>query len=237
MTVQSLNAQHKTNASIAGVFYLLAALLSIIPLVRYQPLLRSEDFLNAGAEQLHILGFAAIIDCFSMIAVAGTALMLFPYLRKFNESLALGYFTFRIMEAVSILVSIISLLVLLGLSQTYAGSDHTGTDIYQVTGISLRSFHDWAYIVGPNFLLGINTFIYSYIFLKTELVPKLLSRIGLAAAVLIFFAGILEIAGFITQVSVAGMMFALPIFMYEMTLAVLLISKGFNKRSVLIALQ
>ncbi|MEZ4894016.1 MAG: DUF4386 family protein [Saprospiraceae bacterium] len=119
------------------------------------------------------------------------------------------------------------------MSQTYAGSDHTGTDIYQVTGISLRSFHDWAYIVGPNFWGSTPSFTATY-FLKTELVPKLLFPDRISSSVLIFFAGILEIAGFITQVSVVGMIFALPIFMYEMTLAVLLISKGFNKRSALL---
>ena len=42
--------------------------------------------------------------------------MLFPYIRRFNEHIALGYLCFRFMEAVFISIGMISILGLLSIS-------------------------------------------------------------------------------------------------------------------------
>jgi hypothetical protein len=160
--------------------------------------------------------------------------MLFPYLRKYNESLALGYLSLRILEAVAIMVSIISALSLLSTTQYQTNSVHSDMTGYYVVTTSLLAVHDWAYIVGPNFLLGINTLIYSYIFLRSELVPKTLAIVGIVSSILIFIAALLEMSGIIKQFSLEGMLLAFPIFSYEMILAVWLIYKGFNKDSDLL---
>lgn len=234
MNLQSNTVSHRTNARVTGIFYILAALFSILALVLYEPILRNTDYLISAPAKSTQIGIAAIFDCFSVLAVAGTAIMLFPFLRKFNESLALGYLSFRIAEAILILLSIVSILSLLTLTQTYVSDINHNTTLYQPTGVTLKAIHDWAYIIGPNFCLGINTFIYTFIFLHSALVPKNLAWFGIVAAILIFIAAMLEILGFIRQVSLTGIIFALPIFAYEMILAIWLISKGFNKKSNLL---
>jgi Domain of unknown function (DUF4386) len=83
-------------------------------------------------------------------------------------------------------------------------------------------------MLGPNFMLGINTFMYSYVFYQSNLIPRKISVIGLFGAVMIFIASLLELFGIIRQLSLAGVLLAIPIFVYEMTLAIWLIIKGFN---------
>ncbi|MNG14370.1 hypothetical protein D3C84_981160 [compost metagenome] len=93
--------------------------------------------------------------------------------------------------------------------------------------------HDYTFILGPNLFLGINTMMYSYIFYKSNLVPKFIPILGLTGSALILLAALLELFGVIDQVSAWGAILALPIFANEMILAVWLITKGFNGSVVL----
>lgn len=95
-------------------------------------------------------------------------------------------------------------------------------------GLSFIALHNWTFILGPNFMLAINTFLYSYAFYRTGLIPKKLSLLGLTAACLIMVAALLELFGVINQLSVWGILLALPIATYEISLAIRLIAKGFN---------
>lgn len=73
-----------------------------------------------------------------------------------------------------------------------------------VVGATLKGFHDWTLVLGPNFMLGINTFLYSYVFFVSGLVPKPIALPGLTAATLIFLVSLLELFRVVQQVSVAG---------------------------------
>jgi hypothetical protein len=207
----------RLHARITGSFYLLAATTSVIALKLYEPVLFHPDFLHQAAQHNNQMITGALIELFTVITVAGTAIMLFPYLRKYHESLALAYLCFRFMEAILILIGILSILALLTLSRTQAPG-----------GAVLIAIHDWTFLLGPNFMLGINTFLYSYIFYQTNLVPKKLALLGLAAASFIFLAALLELFGIIPQISLWGGLLAIPVFVYEMTLAIRLLTKGFH---------
>jgi hypothetical protein len=226
--IYSVEIKERTNARIAGLFYLVAAAASIIALNLYKPILFNPDYLLQGAKNANQIIFGAFLELLSVGTVAGTAIMLFPYLRKFNESLSLAYFCFRFIEAILILIGVVSVLSLRTLSQAYSNAVSPGMATYQTTGSLLKSVHDWTFILGPNFILGINTFIYSFIFYQTKLIPRKISVIGLAGAILIFIASLLEMFGIFPQLSVWGALFAIPVFVYEMVLAIWLIIKGFN---------
>ena len=87
-------------------------------------------------------------------------------------------------------------------------------------------------MLGPNLFLGLNTSLYSYLFFRTALVPQLLFGFGIVGAVLVFIAGIVEMFGIVEAMSSVKAIIALPVAVYEMILAVWLIAKGFNKRSL-----
>ncbi|WP_247233710.1 DUF4386 domain-containing protein [Telluribacter sp. SYSU D00476] len=231
-TIHSTPKADKTNALVTGLLFLLAAITSIAALKLYEPILFSPQYLLQGAANAHQIHLAALLELLTVATVAGTGIMLYPYLRRFNESLGLGYLCFRLLEAILILVGVVSVLALLTLSQSFAHAAAPDAAAYQTSGTILKAIHDWTFMLGPNFMLGINTFLYSLVFYHSGLVPRKIALMGLAGSIFIFIASLLEMFGIIAQLSVWGMLLALPVFAYEMTLAVWLLIKGFNPEAL-----
>ncbi|ASS68165.1 MULTISPECIES: DUF4386 domain-containing protein [unclassified Paenibacillus] len=224
---------NKTASKIVGVLFILAAVTSIIGgLILYKPILNDPDYLVQGSAHANEVVLGAVMELILVISAVGTATTMFPFLRKFNETIALWHVCFRFLEAIVITVGVISVLSLLALSQDYVAAGSPDIASYQVSGTLLKAVHDYTFLLGPNFFLGINTMMYSYIFYKSKLVPRFIPILGLTGSALIFLAALLEMFGVIDQVSAWGAILALPIFANEMTLAVWLITKGFNGSAV-----
>lgn len=223
-----MEKRHLFNARVIGILFIIAAVSAIIGLVLYNPLLKEADYLAKGYLHSNQIIFGAVCELLLVCSAVGTGIAFFPYLKKQNEALALGYFCFRMLETVCIMIGIISVLGLLSLSQDYA-STLINMDSYAILGRNLQAVHAWTFMLGPNFMLGINTFIYSYLLYRSQLVPQKLGILGMISAVLIFTAAILELFGVIEQISTMGFLLAFPIFLFEMTLAFWLIIKGFKR--------
>ena len=221
----------KINAVVTGVLFIIATIAGIIGLKLYDPILNHSDYLILGARNSNQIILGAAFELILTCSAAGTGIMLYPYLRKFNESLGLGYVCFRMLEVVFILIGIISVLALLSLSHEFTNTD-ANTASFQTLGKILKAIHDWTFMLGPNFMLGVNTFIYSYVFYQSKLVPRKLSILGILGSVLIFAAALLEMFGIILQLSPSGILLAIPIAVYEMVLAIWLILKGFNQENL-----
>ncbi|WP_205685660.1 DUF4386 domain-containing protein [Flavipsychrobacter stenotrophus] len=218
----------KINATVTGVFFIIAAVAAITGLILYDPLLNHSDYLIRGARYSNQIVLGAFLELILSCSAVGTGIMLYPYLRKVNESLGMGYVCFRMLEVVFILIGIVSVLSLLTLSISFTNTTAPDAASFQATARTLKAIHEWTFMLGPNFMLGINTFIYSYVLFQSKLVPRKISVIGILGAVLVFTAALLELFGIILQISIWGALLGMPIFVYEMTLAIWLIIKGFN---------
>ncbi len=222
--------QDRMNGILLGVFYIIAAVTAIIAVVFYQPIL-SERWYTSVADGFQTKVLLGVLNDFLLVVTAvGTAIMLFPYVRPWNESIALGYLCFRIMEAVFISIGLVSILGLLQLSMDYEAGSVASEENLHAVGFMLQAVHSWTSMLGPNLMLGLNTFMYSYLLLRTELAPKQLARFGMVTAIMVFIAGLLEIFGVIEPFSAAKGLLALPVGVYEMSLAVWFIVKGFNRK-------
>lgn len=208
-----------------GAFFITATVTAIIGLNLYEPVLNDTNILSAASANSNQIELGALFELILAFANMGTGIMLFPFLRRYSESWGLAYACFRLLEVVFILIGIISLLSIVKLSQEYTGSELASL---QAAARTLKTIHSWSFILGPHFMLGINTFIYSYIFYQSGLVPRKLCILGLGGAVLILIAAVQEILGFIPHFSAQIIPYAFPIAIYEMILAVWLIRKGFN---------
>lgn len=226
------NRKHRKDAAIIGVFFITAAISAIIGLALYNPILNEQDYLVEGAKHSNQIILGAIFELILVCTAVGTGISFFPYLKKQNEAMALGYFCFRMLEAIFIMIGIISVLTLLSLSQNYVLVG-VNVESYKMVAQTLKATHSWTFMLGPNFMLGINTFLYSYLLYSSNLIPLTIAMLGLVSAVLIFIAALLELFGIIVQVSTIGFLLAFPIFLYEMTLAVWLIFKGFNTENII----
>ena len=218
----------RKNAIIVGVLFILATVAALVGLKLCGPILSGQDVLLAGAEHRTQLLMGALSELILVGAAIGTAIMLFPYLRKHNESLALGYVCFRFLEAVVITVGIVSVLSLLTLSQQFVAAAAPDVATFHASETVLLAVQDWTFRLGPGLILGINTMMCSYLLLRTKLVPRPISVLGMTGATLITSSGLLVLFGVIAQVSTLGLVLALPVAAYEMILAGWLITKGFN---------
>jgi hypothetical protein len=227
--MEKMNAD-KINAKIIGVLYIVAAITSVIGLLLYDPILNDPNYLVAGAENQNQIILGAFFELVLACCAIGTCIMLYPYLRKHNESIALGYVCFRFFEAIIIVIGILSVLSILALSVEFVSLADPSIAAYQASGTFLLAIHKWTFILGPNFMLGINTMMYSYLLYRSKLVPRFISIMGLIGATSISIAAMLEIFGVIEQISAWGGLLALPIAAFEMTLAVWLMVKGFNEK-------
>ncbi len=218
-------------AKTVGVLFLLAALSAVIGLLLYDPILKSSDYLINGSENANQVRLGALFELILVVSVIGTATTMFPILRKYNETIALWHVYFRFLEAIIITVGIISVLSLLTLSQNFVTAGVAETTSYHASGTLLKAIHDWTFMLGPLFMLGINTIMYSYILYKSKLIPRPLSILGMFGAVMVFINALLVLFGVVEQLSIWGIM-ALPIAAFEMILAVWLLVKGFNESAL-----
>jgi hypothetical protein len=220
---------NRKSAVIIGLLFIAAAVFSVLGLISYGPILNNPEYLIQGPTSGNQIVLGAIFEMITAVTVAGTAVAFFPVLRKHNETAALGYVGGRLLEAVLIIIGLVSLLSLLTLRQEFAGGAALDASSLQIVGQSLLAVHAWAFILGPNFMLGINTLLYSSVLYQTKLVPRALATLGLVGALSIFVAALLELFGVIQQTAVFGIALAIPVAAYEMTLAIYLIVKGFKQ--------
>lgn len=220
---------NKKAAKIVGVLFILAALSAVIGLNLYDPILNGPDYLIKGSKHANQVILGAVMELILVVSAIGTATTMFPLLRKYNETIALWHVCFRFLEAIIITVGIISVLSLLTLSQEFVAAGAPDPASFHSSGIILKAIHDWTFMLGPLFMLGINTVMYSYIFYKTKLVPRFISILGMTGATFVFVCALFVMFGVFPQISFWGAILAVPVAANEMILAVWLLIKGFNE--------
>jgi hypothetical protein len=215
-------------AVVAGVLFIAAAVAAIAGLALYGPVLHDPHYVvTASGGDARVLG-GAFCEVILAISVIGTAVTLFPVIKWQNEALALGYVAGRIVEAVVIVVGIISLLSVVTLRQDFAGAGGGAKLAGMVAlGQALVAVHNWTFLFGPGFAIGLNTLMLAYLMYRSGLVPRLIAVIGLAGGPLMFASSAAVLFGLYPQLSAWGAIAAVPVFTWEMSLAVWLLVRGF----------
>ncbi len=224
---------HRTTAVVTGVFFIVAAVAAVIGLTLEGPVLNNADYVvrASGDDSRVVLG--GFFEVILAISVIGTAVTLFPIVKRQNESIALGYVAGRVLEAVVIVVGIISILSVVTLRQDFAGATGANAASLLVAGKSLVVIHNWTFLFGPSLAIGVNTLLLAYLMFTSRLVPRLLPVLGLIGGPLIFAAGTAEMFGLFQQVSAWGAIAAIPVTAWELSLAIWLIVKGFKVSPIL----
>ena len=140
-------------------------------------------YIASGGHDTQVL-FGALLELLLIIANIGTAVVIFPILRRQNEELALGYVTARLVECTFILVGILAMLGIITLAQQAAGANE-GTVAY-----TLAAIKDWTFLLGPGWVVGWgNGLILGYLMYRSELVPRRACWLGLIGGPLIIITG------------------------------------------------
>jgi hypothetical protein len=217
----------RKSALATGVLFILTFVTSIPALVLYGPVLNDAHYvLGSGADTRIFAG--AFLEVLLVISNIGTAVAIFPVVRRQNESIALGYVAARVVESTMIAVGIISLLAVVTMRRDLAGG---GTDpaTLVVAGQTLVAIHKGTFLLGPGFCAGIeNGLMLGYLMYRSGLVPRPIAVLGLAGGALAFVAGTAELFGLWTQVSGTAFLLVVPEALFEALLGIYLTVKGFR---------
>ena len=218
-------------ARVFGVLYLITFITSIPALfVFFAPVLDDPRYiLGPGADTS--VAWGAFLEMILIIAQIGTAVVVFPLLRRQNEILALGYVTARVMESVFTAVGIVSLLTIVTLRQeATAGADAASL---VTAGKSLVALHDWTFLLGPGFMVGVgNGLILGYLMYTSRLVPRGMAVVGLIGGPLIIVTGVGVIFGVIEAGGAVQAIATIPEALWELGLGIWPIVRGFNTSAI-----
>ena len=224
----------RRTAFVAGLLFIITFVASIpAALVLYTPLLDHPNYIvGPGADNRIALG--ALLEMILIIANIGTAVVLFPILKRQSESLALGYVTARMMESAFIAVGILSLMAIVTLRQDVGAS---GADSLVTTGRSLVAIHDWTFLLGPGWVVGVgNGSLLGYLMYRSGLVPRGMAMLGLIGGPLVIISGTAVLFDVFEPGSGPQVIATIPEFIWELSLGIYLMVKGFKPSPITEAL-
>lgn len=190
-----------------------------------EPALSGMDYLTTIASQRGSVVIGVSLELLNAVAYVGIAVLMFPILRKRFESMALGYVAFRVIEFVSQILTGLSPLLLVTLSEAYASAGTLTADAYEASGTLLLGLRTWSFqMVSITLVLGALLF-YTMLY-RTKLVPRFLSIWGLLGALIVLANAVMDMLGF--PPGNLGVVMLLN----ELFLGVWLIVKSFNAEAV-----
>src|SRR4051794_25539499 len=106
----------RRTAVVAGACYFITHVTSVAALGLYGPVLDDPGYLTGpGADGQVLLG--AFLEVVLALTIVGTAVALFPVVKRRSEGVALGYVGLRTLEAAVIAVGVVPLLTVVTLRQ------------------------------------------------------------------------------------------------------------------------
>ena len=220
MIASNNNVSSRKISLLAGFFYLLT-FVSIPTLAIYAPLKSTNYILSQTSDISAIIGAISEIT----VAIAGitTAVILFPILKKHNETAALGLVAARILESSTIFVGVAFILSIITLHQARVGVD--GLVISRI----LTILYDRIFLLGQSFMPAVCDLLLGFLLFRSRLVPRGLSLIGIIGGPVLLIGYFAVLFGLIGQHSPLAGLSALPVALFEFTFGVWLIIKGFNE--------
>lgn len=217
----NMNSIRKT-AFAAGALYLLS-FVSIPTLFLYNPLRASNYVLGHGSNTAIIVG--AILEVIVAVAGMGTAVALFPVVKRQNEGVALGFVGSRTLEGAGILAGAACVLSLVALQQSAVGTSGLAT------GHALITMYDRIFLLSQSFFPALNALLIGSLLYQSRLVPRWLPLLGFAGAALLVASDGAIIFGLTPQHGAVGAL-AIPIAIWEFSLGVYLVVKGFKPSAI-----
>jgi hypothetical protein len=209
----------RKTALTAGVLYILT-FVSIPTLALYGPVKEPDYITGAGPDTSALIG--GILEMIVALACIGTAVALYPVVKRQNEGMALGFVGVRVLEAAMIVSGVASLLSIVTLRQAGAGPDAL------ITGHTLVAQYNNTFMLSQALLPAVNALLLGTLLFKSRLVPRVLPVLGLIGAPLLIASVAAKYFGIYDEQSAWSLLGAVPIAAWEFSLGVYLVVKGFK---------
>lgn len=218
----------RTEAIIAGILFLAAMISSLLGGGILESIIKAPDYLTVISVNTNTVFIGTSLEFINGIAVIGIAVTLFPILKQFNVSIALGYVGFRIIESIFCIVSAAIPISLIKLSREYINAENSTSPYFHTFSsflIEIRT--DLTELLIPVFF-SLGALLFYYILYKSKLIPRVISIWGFIGVTLIL------ILIFFKDGMVVNMIFVLPIILNEIFLGIWLIAKGFTQPALIL---
>jgi hypothetical protein len=211
--------QLRKTALVAGVLYLLT-FVSIPTLALYGPVHDPNYIVGPGPDAAILVG--GVLEVIVALAGIGTAVVLFPVLKRQNEGVALGLVGSRVLEAAGILAGVACLLTIVSLREAGVGNGAL------VTGQTLAILYDRINLLSQSLMPAVNDLLLGYLLYKSRLVPRVLPVLAFIGAPLLLVSDAAVLFGVVERVSALPAIATLPVALFEFSLGVYLTVKGFR---------
>lgn len=223
-----MNSLRKTSLA-AGVFYLLT-FVSIPTLALYSSVRASNFIVGSGPDTPVFVG--AFLEVIVALAGIGTAVVLYPVIKRQGPSRALGLVASRTVEAAAIIAGAVTLLSIVTLRQ--AGVGAAGL----VTGQALAAQYSWMFHLSQSLIPAVNAVLLGSLLYQSRLVPRALPVLGFIGATLLLAAWFAVLFGLIEPgVSTPAIIAGLTIAAWEFSLGVYLTFWGFKPSPITTDMQ
>jgi len=212
-------ASTRRNSLAAGLFYLITFV--SIPTLALYTSVRGENYVVGPGPDTRVF-IGVVLELIVALAGIGTAVALYPVVKRQYEGVALGLVGSRTLEAAVIFVGAFSLLAVVGLREAGAGAGAL------TTAQTLVGLHDWTFVLGQGLLPAMNGVLLATLLYQSRLVPRILPVIGFIGVPLLIVSAMSTLFGIIDYGSAASAFLAIPIALWEFSLGVYLTVKGFR---------
>jgi hypothetical protein len=209
----------RKTALVAGVLYLLT-FVSIPTLALYGSVHDPNYIVGPGPDTAVLVG--GVLEVIVALAGIGTAVVLYPVLKRQNEAAALGLVGSRVLEAAGILAGVACLLTIVSLREAGAGNGAL------VTGQTLAILYDRINLLSQSLMPAVNDLLLGYLLYKSRLVPRVLPVLAFIGAPLLLVSDAAVLFGVVERVSALPAIATLPVALFEFSLGVYLTVKGFR---------
>jgi Domain of unknown function (DUF4386) len=215
----------------AGILYLIT-FVSIPTLMLYKPVQDDVATFLQGAGGEAGLRWGMLSEVIVGLAGIGTAVVLFPVLKRQSETVALGLVATRILEASLIFVGVASLLSLIGLRNGAAGA---ATAALVSNGHTLVGLYNGVFLVSQSLMPVLCDLLLGYVFYRSRLVPRVLPIVAFIGAPLLLASDLALFFGAYDRSSPLTAVAAVPVAVFELATGIWLLVKGFNPSSPVFA--
>ena len=214
---------HRKISLSAGLLYVLT-FASIPTLALYGQVKGINYILGTGPDTRAVI--SGLLEIIVALAGIATAVVLFPVLKKKNESAALGLVAARILESSMIFIGVAFLSTIIVLRRTGAGTDALATSHV------LSALYDRTFLLSQSFMPAICDLILGILLFKSRLIPRGLAMIGIIGAPTLLISYLTVLFGGVEQHAKIAGASAFPVALFELSLGLWLIFRSFNSKAV-----
>ena len=219
-----MEAMRKT-ALVAGVLYLLTFVSIPSPFFLYAQVRTNPEYILGPGPDTAVF-FGGILEIIVALAGIGTAVALYPVLKRQNETAALGLVGSRVLEAAGILAGVACLLAIVSLRQAGAGPGALAT------GQTLALLYGRIFLLSQSLMPIVCDLLLGVLLYRSRLVPRVLPLIALVGAPLLLVGDLGALFNLWGPTSSVTGLLTLPVAVFEFSLGVWLVVKGFTAAAI-----